>query len=232
MTTKSDLDLFYSLMTQLAEITNGMKLLSNCDGQMNWPTRGIYFFFEKGEIRNNGDMRVVRVGTHALKTGSKTTLWNRLRQHRGNIGGVHPGGGNHRGSIFRLHVGTAIISKEQLDIPTWSIGSTAKSDVREEEYSTECLVSNYICSMPFLWIDIDDLPGPNSDRGFIERNAIALLSNFNRDNPIDPPSESWLGHYALNDKIKCSGLWNVNHVDEIYDPDFLKVLERYVEDMK
>ncbi len=118
MTTKSDLDLFYSLMTQLAEITNGMKLLSNCDGQMPWPTRGAYFFFEKDEIRQNGDMRVVRVGTHALKTGSKTTLWNRLRQHRGNIGGVHPGGGNHRGSIFRLHVGTAIISKEQKDIPT------------------------------------------------------------------------------------------------------------------
>jgi hypothetical protein len=36
--------------------------------------------------------------------------------------------------------------------------------------------------MRFLWIDIDDEPGPASIRGFIERNSIALLSNHGRPN--------------------------------------------------
>ena len=28
-------------------------------------------------------LRIVRVGTHGLKTGSRSTLWGRLSQHRG-----------------------------------------------------------------------------------------------------------------------------------------------------
>ncbi|MGH9428328.1 MAG: hypothetical protein ACRD2L_18745 [Terriglobia bacterium] len=48
-------------------------------------------------------------------------------------------------------------------------------------------VTHYISAMPFLWLQIDDKPGPNSMRGMIERNAIALLSNY-AGNPIDPPS--------------------------------------------
>ncbi|EMR74531.1 hypothetical protein MBGDF03_01182, partial [Thermoplasmatales archaeon SCGC AB-540-F20] len=128
MTIYSDVDEFYSIINQLKEKTKGMRLLSHCDGKMNWPKKGIYFFFENNELKNNGNLRIVRIGTHALKTGSKTTLWNRLRQHRGNIGGLHPGGGNHRGSIFRLHVGSAIISKNGIQVPTWSKGNTAGSE--------------------------------------------------------------------------------------------------------
>ena len=71
---------------------------------MDWPKRGVYFFFKPGETRRDGTPRVVRVGTHALKTGSGTSLWDRLSKHRGNLAGRSPGAGNHRGSIFRLHV--------------------------------------------------------------------------------------------------------------------------------
>jgi hypothetical protein len=44
------------------------------------------------------------------------------------------------------------------------------------ERSLEALVSEYIGSMPVLWLKVDDQPGPNSTRGFVERNAIAMLS--------------------------------------------------------
>jgi hypothetical protein len=44
------------------------------------------------------------VGTHALTATSQVTLWGRLRQHRGHLAGPHPGGGNHRASVFRRHV--------------------------------------------------------------------------------------------------------------------------------
>ena len=32
--------------------------------------------------------------------------------------------------------------------------------------------------MPFLWLEVPDPPGPDSLRGYIERNAIVLLSNY------------------------------------------------------
>ena len=83
------------------------------------------------------------------------------------------------------------------------------------------------CAMPFLWLGIDDETGPASLRGYIERNAIALLSNCRRE-PLDPPSSGWLGHHCDRERGRSSGLWNSNHVDEKYDPAFLGTLERLV----
>jgi hypothetical protein len=178
------------------------------------------------------------VGTHALKSGSKSTLWGRLSQHQGTIGGNHPGGGNHRGSIFRLHVGCALIAKKQLTergVETWSVGSSAPKDVREAEVWIEKAVSVHIRSMPFLWLEIDDPPGPESIRGYIEKNAIALLSNYphvgtpkESSHCIDPPSAEWIGRWASSNRIASSGLWNSNHVDEDYDPNSLDILESLI----
>jgi hypothetical protein len=163
----------------------------------------------------------VRVGTHALKAGSQTTLWKRLSQHRGT---ARAGGGNHRGSIFRLIVGTALIEKDGHHCPTWDDRrSTAPADVRAAEQALEREVSRTIGAMRFLWLPIDGEPGPDSERGYIERNAIALLSNFGKD-PLDPPSAAWLGRYCNRPRVRASGLWNANHVDESYDPAFLELV--------
>ena len=89
-------------------------------------------------------------------------------------------------------------------------------------------MSVYIRAMPFLWVAVDDRPGPGSDRGVIERNSIGLLSNYVRT-PFDRASKQWLGGYCNRDRIRGSGLWNSNHVDEGYDPQFLALLARYVE---
>ncbi len=228
---EEDLDRLYLIMDELEHRVVGKRLLSKCDGKMNWPQRGVYFFFEEGELRENGRKRIVRVGTHALKQNSKSTLWKRLRQHKGTDRGRHMGGGNHRGSIFRLHVGTAIIKRDGLDMSTWGVGNTAKGDIRDTEYPVEKMVSGYIRSMPFLWVAINDPPGPESLRGYIERNCIGLLSNYEKYETIDPPSPNWLGRYADRDKIRLSGMWNVNHVDEGYDKSFLDVLSTKVEEM-
>ena len=87
----------------------------------------------------------------------------------------------------------------------------------------ERLVSKTIGEMPILWLAITDDPGPESLRGYIERNAIALLSNYNKP-PIDAPSPHWLGNHCNREKVRHSGLWNQNHVDEDYDPTFLDML--------
>lgn len=72
--------------------------------------------------------------------------------------------------------------------------------------------------MPFLWLGVRD----RQLRGIVERNTIALLSE--RTGGIDRPSDGWLGLHADNEKVRTSGLWNVNHVDESYDPEFLDAL--------
>ena len=46
-----DLSRFYTLLDQLGQKTCAPRLLANCAGHDNWPTRGIYFFQEPGEQR-------------------------------------------------------------------------------------------------------------------------------------------------------------------------------------
>lgn len=222
------LNQFYNLMSQLEEKQESSFLLENCTGSMNWPRRGIYFFFEPNEIcaRWHRNLRVVRVGTHALKPNSKSSLWGRLKQHKGNRDGT----GNHRGSIFRLLIGEAIGNSQRVHfISTWDDkrGSASKS-VRLAEAPLEKLVSKYIASMPFLVLPIADDPGPESLRGYIERNSIALLSNYHKE-PLDSSSTEWLGKHSGRDKVRVSGLWNNNHVDEEYEAGFLNILAEAIQ---
>ena len=91
-------------------------------------------------------------------------------------------------------------------------------------------MSRFIRGMPFVWIEVDDDPGPTSKRGYLERNAIALLSNYGKE-PVDPPSPGWLGHCCDRERVRKSGLWNSNHVDERADPEFLDCLEAHVRAM-
>ncbi len=227
----SDLETFYSILAALAEKLGGdAPTLAACSGRLRWPKRGVYFFMEEGENRSDtgSGPRIVRVGTHALKQGSGTKLWTRLSQHRGPR---KTSGGNHRGSIFRLIVGTAIMTRRGYECATWGEGNTAAAAIRASELTLEREVSRVIGAMPFLWLAVDDEPGAKSLRGYIERNTIALLSNFGRK-PIDPPSEGWLGHHCNRERVRKSGLWNSNHIDERYDPAFLSALQRRGREME
>ena len=53
-----------------------------------------------------------------------------------------------------------------------------RRQTRDLEHAFELAVSRYIGNLPFLWVAVGDLPGPDSDRGKIERNAIGLLSDI------------------------------------------------------
>ena len=162
-----DLVRFYSILDRLEQVIGGARALGDCRGRLHWPARGVYFFREAGENRTDTGTgsRIVRVGTHALKAGGSTTLWGRLSTHRGQ---VRSGGGNHRGSIFRLIVGTALIKRDGHKFPTWGEGSSAAKDIRTVEVELERAVSQVICKMPFLWLSVGDEPGPDSMRGKIE----------------------------------------------------------------
>ena len=229
---RAALSSFYELIEKLSDRIGGTRYLATSTGQDAWPQRGVYFFFEHGELREGGEgPRVVRVGTHALAANSRTLLWSRLSQHRGTIGGSNPGGGSHRGSVFRRHIGMAMIGADSTMLKgrsTWGRGSTAPASVRDDESELEIAVSKVIGAMPFVWLPVLDNAGPLSGRGAIEVGAISLLSNFKRT-PIDPPSESWLGRTSDREKIRDSGLWNIRHVDDQPLPGFIEALSRAID---
>lgn len=224
----------YGLLDKLSQKLGGAKRLADCHGKMNLPARGVYFFFEQGEYRAiRQELRVVRVGTHAVSLGSKTTLWNRLYAHRGS----KAGGGNHRGSIFRLHVGKAMLNRDDDGgFPHWGQKSSASKAIKQAEDTHERRVSEYIGNMRLLWLAVDDEPSKDSHRGVIERNAIALLAGENGQSPIDAASSSWLGEYSDREKIRMSGLWNLDYIGSSdktisYDPAFLGVFRHYLDAM-
>jgi hypothetical protein len=213
---------FYALLAQLAEHVGGPRRLAEASAQSGWPPAGVYFFFEPDEVREDGGRRVVRVGSHALTETSRTTLWNRLSQHRGTATGT----GNHRGSIFRLHVGTALLNRGEHPeaAGSWSHKGRATPERRTAEDGLERAVSAYIGAMPVLWLAVDD----RHERALIEEHAIALLSNADRP-AVDPASPAWLGHLADRAAVRRSHLWNVRHVDDAPDDAWLEVLQRRVE---
>lgn len=228
----------YEILDRLEAACGAKRLLSELPPGRSLPRRGVYFFFEPGEVRSGSGAgpRLVRVGTHALSTGSRSTLHQRLRQHAGNASGT---GGNHRGSIFRLLVGDALIARR--DCPaclSWTIGSdigkaaerlsAERAALAIAEGPLEAAVSSYLGRLLVLWLPIEDEPGPDSLRGFIERNTIALASSF-LGPIIDPPSPSWLGRFSGREKVRRSGLWNQNHVTDECDASFLDALEAMVD---
>lgn len=234
-----DIRRFYDVLARLEDRLGGKLRLQHCRGRLGWPERGVYFFFEEGEQRHESGsgLRVVRVGTHAVTANSKSTLRQRLMQHRG---GSRSEGGNHRGSIFRLLVGTALRRRDnELEPRSWGVKgdpskaagqlALSRTALIVAEAPLEAKVSRYIGQMPFLFVAVDDAPSRTSARRVIEENAIALLSNYGRI-AIDPPSEHWLGkHSDDHPRVRDSGLWNNDHVEKEHNPDFLELLSDHVE---
>ncbi len=235
MTRLRDLVRFYDLLSRLEQRLGGCRQLATCHGRSGWPTHGIYFFFEPGEQRSDSGhgLKVVRVGTHALTETSRTTLWNRLSTHRGV---ARSGGGNHRGSIFRLLVGEALLRRDGRRVESWGLAQSpgaaaqrsgiSREALREAEGPVEVQVSRTIGAMPFLWVATD--PADRKTRELIESGALSLLSNLDR-NALDPASPGWLGRHSGRALVRGSGLWNNDHVERSPDPAFLEILEREIE---
>ena len=200
----------------------GPRRLRSCTASSGWPLNGVYFFFEAGESRTVGKgARVVRVGTQAIKTmtPSRRTLWDRLEKHRGRQPG-DTGGPRRSHSVFRRHVGTAIIRRDHLGDEVCDNWYHYRHQPLEEQI--EMAVSRYIGVMPFLWLDVPD----HTARHGIEAGAISLLSRCSGG--FDSPSPNWLGQHAFRTEVQDSGLWNVHHTYEYYDPHFLDLMTALV----
>ena len=222
-----DLTQFYEILDLLERKIDGARRLADCDGRKSWPERGVYFFRERGQERSDSGcgLRIVRVGTHAITEESKAKLWSRLKAHKGS---KRTGRGNHRSSVFRKHVGEAMIRCDRLEQEylDWGKGRNAPKSVRVGEVSLEREISRHIGEMPFLWLEVEE----RKQRKYTEIHAIALLSNYDKP-PLDESSVAWLGRCADNPKIRESGLWNSQLVEKEYESNFLGRLERAVEEL-
>jgi hypothetical protein len=215
----------YSMLNNPELLKKQLKNIRQIKDSRTLPHRGLYIFYLPQDRRmfSPSNLRIVRVGTHAVSAGSSSSLWQRLKTHKGKEDGT----GNHRASIFRLHIGTALIERDNLDCPSWAIGNSTNSELMEKEMEIERKVSDYIGRMSVLCLLIDDPPSKISDRAYLEQNIIALLSGS--IGPVDFADESWLGYYCTNHAVRRSALWNVDHTDKEYDPEFFQVLQTYVD---
>lgn len=158
----------------------------------NLPDNGIYFFYEEGEyckINSKVMERIVRIGTHK----SDNRFRDRIRNHYR---------GNKNSSVFRTHIGSAIITKNRLkniDINEWMKHMTpTNNDI--ERIIDDTFKKNF----KFRCISVQT----KNERLNLEEKLIATLSHYNFT-----PSDNWLGHFAERKEIRSSGLWNVQHIN-------------------
>jgi len=162
------------------------------------PKNGIYVMFEKGE-KYCGYDRIVRVGTH---TGDNQ-LYSRLNQHFLNE--------NKNRSIFRKHLGRCFINRNNKSyLRIWNLGFTTREEKKknnriidfEYERKLEKQISEYIQKkLSFAVFEVNE----KNKRLFWESRIASTLAQ-GVDNK---PSRKWFGHKSPVDKIKESGLWQV-----------------------
>ena len=179
------------------------------------PTNGIYIIFENGEKYKIFD-RIVRVGTH---TGIKQ-LRSRLNQHFVKE--------NKNRSIFRKNIGRCFLNKENSPyLNLWELDTTSRVDKAKNlkllnlffEKELEKKISNYVqTNLSFCVFQIDT----KDERLFWESKIASTLAKASDIKP----SANWLGNYSTKDKIRASGLWQVN---ELYNES---LTEKELEQLK
>ncbi|MCF8255744.1 MAG: hypothetical protein K9J84_14295 [Bacteroidia bacterium] len=174
------------------------------------PKNGIYIIFENGEKYKNLD-RIVRVGTHS----GNNQLRSRLNQHFIKE--------NKNRSIFRKNIGRCFLNKEKHPyLLLWELDTTSRAEKERNlklldldfEKEIEQRISSYVqTNLSFCVFHIET----KEERLFWESKIVSTLA---KSTDIKS-SENWLGNQSTKDKIRVSGLWQVN---ELYN-DSLTELE-------
>lgn len=165
------------------------------------PKNGIYILFEIDEQGHDGD-RIVRIGTH---TGMNQ-LRSRLMQHFIKE--------NKDRSIFRKNIGRCLLNKANDSyLAIWELDSTSSEGKLKHRHlvlpdyqaDIEFKVSEYMRNhFSFTVIEMSS----KEDRLYYESRIVSTVSSCKDCRP----SSTWLGLSSPKDKIRESGLWQVNEL--------------------
>jgi hypothetical protein len=190
------------MVNELHKIFNNLqRFYYPFENQLNEiPENGIYVKFEKGEEHNGLD-RIVRVGTDTGENNLKKRLFEHFITE------------NKNRSIFRKNIGRALLNKENNSyLKYWELDTTSKADKEKNlklldldfEAKLEKEISNYIkTNFSFCVFRVET----KEQRVFWESKLISTLA-FNTS-----PSSNWLGNFSTKEKIKQSGLWQVQQLN-------------------
>lgn len=208
---------------KLHQLFNEMKQFSFPFNEQDIPDNGIYILFEKGEKAHKTN-RIVRIGTHDGDGRLKIRLKDHFMKKK------------QRNSIFRKHIGRCMLNKANDSyITSWNLGFKSVKDKEknkqfvnleyEEKYENK--ISEYIQNnLSFVII-----PNINSksERKYFESKLISTIS-FCKE---CYPSKDWLGLNHPNEKIRLSGLWNINELykEQITDEE-IKILREKIKNGK
>lgn len=213
-----------SMIYRLHQLFNEQLRLQFPFNESQIPKNGIYIIFEKGEKFEDMD-RIVRVGTH---TGDNQLL-SRLKQHF-----IHE---NKNRSIFRKNIGRCLLNggsknlANQDYIKAWDLDTTERKGREEKqklidvdfEKSLEKAISDYIQNnLSFTVFEVAD----KKQRLFWEQRITSTLSNATKSGGIKT-SENWLGNVSTKDKIKESGLWQVQELfkENLTEEEFTELVK-------
>lgn len=163
------------------------------------PDNGIYVVFESGEVAHNTD-RIVRIGSHE----NQGRLPGRIRDH------FSP---DKDGSIFRKHIGRCLLrARNNPFLKEWNKNRKKLIEAGLEETidferleRIEQEVSAYITAkMSFAVVEAESKP----ERLATELEMIATVARC----ADCAPSKNWLGLHHYDDRIRKSGLWNIEGV--------------------
>ncbi|MDA8239156.1 MAG: hypothetical protein M0Z67_02165 [Nitrospiraceae bacterium] len=165
------------------------------------PQNGIYILFEQGEAFDQMD-RIVRVGTH---TGNDQ-LQSRLYQHFVDE--------NKDRSIFRKNIGRCFLNKESNPyLKVWELDFTTRDQRKKNAHLVDRIlqqqlekrISRYIRhKMTFSVIEVKN----RTERLRLESRLVSTISLCKNCKS----SANWLGQHSPKERIKESGLWQVNEL--------------------
>ncbi len=189
----------HPLMLDIYRLIQSLPRMDATTPRRDWPLNGIYVVFEDGEtVALDGAVtgRVVRVGSHT----NAGRCGKRIRQHYGHINSL---AGNKNGSVFRKHVGAALLRRTNPQDPrlTEWLRPMGRSDPEVETHVSQYLREH----VQFRWVRVDDA----AERLALETALIALFAQH----PLGQPSTAWLGRHAVSENVRRAGLWNSRDID-------------------
>jgi hypothetical protein len=196
---------------------------------------GVYFCFEMGERRRDGQPRVVRVGI-----ADSQTLYDRLDNHRtstqiSTFASLVYGAMAYRNGLDADLARRFSVSHDDfydyLDLNYTDIlrragqnGNAIVTEMRDFEVKS---VLPYMRELIVTWIEVAD----PAFRTRAEEEATTILSNYWRGAAsIDAPCPKWLGRRSHKPEVQLSAQWSSEYVDKCstLTPGWLDYLEKLV----